>query len=95
MERLYPLPLDELAHVLADYRHVTDVRWVQEEPINQGAYPYMNNHLAAELSAKLPGGLLDRMAVVARPESSAPSVGQQSIHLKEQRILMDQAFTTE
>ena len=95
MERLYPLPLDELAHVLADYRHVTDVRWVQEEPINQGAYPYMNNHLAAELSAKLPGGLLDRMAVVARPESSAPSVGQQSIHLKEQRTLMDQAFTTE
>ena len=55
----------------------------------------MNNHLAAELSAKLPGGLLDRMAVVARPESSAPSVGQQSIHLKEQRTLMDQAFTTE
>lgn len=44
MERLYPLPVDELAEVLAPYTNVTDVRWVQEEPENQGAWYYMLTH---------------------------------------------------
>lgn len=37
-ERLYPFPEDELAAELACFPATADVRWVQEEPANQGAW---------------------------------------------------------
>lgn len=91
MERLYPLPVPELVAALQPLRQVTDVRWVQEEPVNQGAYPYMHNHLPEALANDLPG-FLDHMTVVARPESSAPAVGQHSVHMAEEKDLIDRAF---
>ena len=40
IEQLYPLPDDKLAAVLDRYPGARDVRWVQEEPANQGPWPY-------------------------------------------------------
>ena len=39
MEQLYPLPSRRLPATLDLYPNATDVRWVQEEPANQGAWP--------------------------------------------------------
>ena len=91
MERLYPLPANELAEVLAPYTNVTDVRWVQEEPENQGAWYYMLTHLPGAMSEKLPG-FLDSLTAVTRPPSSAPSVGQHSVHVREEQELLEKAL---
>ena len=91
MERLYPLPANELAEVLAPYTNVTDVRWVQEEPENQGAWYYMLTHLPGAMSEKLPG-FLDSLTAVTRPPSSAPSVGQHSVHVREEQELLEKAM---
>ena len=91
LERLYPLPDKELAEVLEPYSNVTDVRWVQEEPENQGAWYYILTHLAQAMSDKLPG-FFDGLTAVTRPPSSAPSVGQHSVHVREEQELLEKAM---
>ncbi len=91
LERLYPLPARQLVEALEGYGQLTDIRWVQEEPVNQGPWPFMRAHLGQAVSALRPG-LLDAMTVVARPSSAAASVGQHSVHMAEQEALLEAAF---
>ncbi|MFT3877914.1 MAG: multifunctional oxoglutarate decarboxylase/oxoglutarate dehydrogenase thiamine pyrophosphate-binding subunit/dihydrolipoyllysine-residue succinyltransferase subunit [Propioniciclava sp.] len=91
LERLYPLPTEDLAAELARYPHVSDIRYVQDEPLNQGAWPFMALHLPAAIANTMPGYEL-RMTPVARPEASSPSVGTVKAHAAQEAILMDQAF---
>jgi 2-oxoglutarate dehydrogenase E1 component len=60
------------------------VVWVQDEPANQGAWPY----LAAELPQQLGVPLSGR----ARPASASPATGSHHAHDEEQKLLMDQIF---
>ena len=85
------MPTKEVAAELAKYRHVTDVRWVQDEPENQGAYQFMALHLPAALAEALPGYEL-KMTGVTRPEASAPSVGLANVHKAQEADLMERAF---
>ena len=48
VEQLYPMPVRQLAAVLDRYPNAEDVRWVQEEPANQGAWPYYGLELPRE-----------------------------------------------
>ena len=48
VERLYPLPADEIKAELARYPAASEVLWVQEEPANMGAWPYMGLTLPAD-----------------------------------------------
>ena len=41
MEQIYPIPRRKLGHILDGYPEVTDIRWVQEEPANQGAWSFL------------------------------------------------------
>jgi 2-oxoglutarate dehydrogenase E1 component len=91
MERLYPLPVKDLAKQLRRFDRVEEVRWVQDEPANQGAWPFMALNLSQRLAEVEPGRTW-RLTRVSRPESSAPSVGSASVHLQQQRALMEAAF---
>jgi 2-oxoglutarate dehydrogenase E1 component len=91
MERLYPLPAKDLAKQLRRFEHAEAVRWVQDEPANQGAWPFMALNLPQRLAEVEPGRTW-RLIKVTRPESSAPSVGSASVHLQQQRALMEAAF---
>jgi 2-oxoglutarate decarboxylase len=86
MEQLYPRPVKELKAKLADYPNVRELRWVQDEPANMGPWP----HMALNLTPELDGLPFFR---VSRPESCAPSVGQHSVHVDEEKTLMQQAFS--
>jgi 2-oxoglutarate decarboxylase len=86
VEQLYPRPSEEINAELARFPHLQEVRWVQDEPANMGPWPHMALHLSSELD----GTPFYR---VSRPESSSPSVGQQSRHLEEQKGLLQQAFS--
>jgi len=85
VERLYPLPAPEIASALAAYPNAADVVWVQEEPANMGAWPYMAMHL--------PGALGRGLAVIALPESSAPAQGSRRKHAAEHAALVDAALS--
>jgi 2-oxoglutarate decarboxylase len=83
MERLYPLPTNETFHAIARYGHA-ELRWVQEEPANQGAWPFMGLALTQALGQPL--------TPITRPASSAPATGSAHAHEHEQRMLVEAAF---
>ncbi|KAI0042387.1 hypothetical protein FA95DRAFT_1682590 [Auriscalpium vulgare] len=60
IEELAPFPFHALLSVLRSYRGATEVAWVQEEPINQGAYV----HVAPGQGMVRIKGLADRVALV-------------------------------
>lgn len=41
IEQLFPLPVEQLQAIIAEYPNVDDYVWAQEEPRNMGAYGYM------------------------------------------------------
>ncbi|WP_281323153.1 2-oxoglutarate dehydrogenase E1 component [Flavobacterium aestivum] len=41
IEQLFPLPVEQLKAIIAQYPNVDDYVWAQEEPKNMGAYGYM------------------------------------------------------
>ncbi|MBM9462968.1 multifunctional oxoglutarate decarboxylase/oxoglutarate dehydrogenase thiamine pyrophosphate-binding subunit/dihydrolipoyllysine-residue succinyltransferase subunit [Aeromicrobium sp. YIM 150415] len=84
VEQLYPRPEKEILAEIAKYPNAAEVRWVQDEPENQGPWPYYALHLRDLLG--LP------FTVVSRPESSTTAVGSHAVHVTEARDLMDQAF---
>ncbi len=90
VERLYPLPMKDLVKQLRRFERVEEVRWVQDEPANQGAWPFMALNLPPRLAEIEPSRW--RLTKVTRPESSAPSVGSTTVHLQQQRALMEAAF---
>jgi 2-oxoglutarate dehydrogenase E1 component len=86
VEQLFPLRKDEVMKALADVPPGTPVTWVQEEPKNMGAWPYMNRELPKTLGQAFP------WSVVSRPLSSSPATGSATRHKREQAHLMDEAF---
>jgi multifunctional 2-oxoglutarate metabolism enzyme len=86
VERLYPLPAKEIAEELSRFDNVEEVRWVQDEPANQGPWPHVALHFPGNLERDLP------LRLVARPESSTTAVGSHNRHVDEQEALMAQAF---
>ncbi|MFI9270422.1 multifunctional oxoglutarate decarboxylase/oxoglutarate dehydrogenase thiamine pyrophosphate-binding subunit/dihydrolipoyllysine-residue succinyltransferase subunit [Kitasatospora sp. NPDC052896] len=94
VERLYPLPVAELQEELGRYGDDVQFVWAQEEPANQGAWPFiaMNlvDHLDVVIGRKADGSRLRR---VARPSSSAPAVGSAKRHAAEQQQLIEDVFS--
>ena len=77
---------EELAEVLAPYPHVREFVWCQEEPQNQGAW-YCSQHHFREV---MPEGA--RLFYAGRPASASPAVGYISLHLKQQKALVEDAL---
>jgi 2-oxoglutarate decarboxylase len=86
-ERLYPLPAEEIAAELARYPQAETVAWVQEEPANMGAWPYM--------ALRLPGLLRRQIGLVSLPASSAPAAGSAKAHAAEHAGLVKAALRPE
>ena len=48
LEQIYPRPLAELNAEIAKYPNAREVRWVQDEPANQGPWPHVALHFSGE-----------------------------------------------
>ncbi len=83
-ERLYPVPAAEIAAQLALYPNATELIWVQEEPVNMGAWPYLAMHLPPQLGRGF--------SVVGLPESSAPASGSAKTHAKDHAAVVASAL---
>lgn len=85
LEQLYPLEASAIAEALAPFSGA-ELVWVQDEPANQGMWPY----LALNLPTDLTGGVLPTL--VSRPEAAAPAVGTAGLHRAQQEEILRQAF---
>ncbi|GAA4786223.1 multifunctional oxoglutarate decarboxylase/oxoglutarate dehydrogenase thiamine pyrophosphate-binding subunit/dihydrolipoyllysine-residue succinyltransferase subunit [Actinomycetospora chlora] len=87
MEQLYPLATEELTAVLDRYPNADDVRWVQEEPANQGAWPFLGLWLPERMKGRLP-----HLTRVSRRRMAAPAAGVAKVHEVEQKALIAEAL---
>jgi 2-oxoglutarate dehydrogenase E1 component len=82
LEQLYPLPAEQLQKLKRRYKNAEKWIWVQEEPVNMGAWSYMLRVAIDILPLK----------AVTRPESASPATGSFKAHEREQRALIMEAF---
>ena len=87
LEQLYPFPQEECAKIVAQYSHVKDWVWCQEEPQNQGAW-YCSQH---HFWQAIPEGA--KLTYAGREASSSPAVGYVSVHNQQQKALIEDALT--
>ncbi len=94
IERLYPLPGVEIQAALAPFTKAQKFVWAQEEPANQGAWPFIALNLIDHLDLVLGAAPdnADRLRRVSRPSSSSPAVGSSKRHAEEQQHLAAEVF---
>ena len=85
LESIYPFNRKLLREVV-DGHGSKEIRWVQEEPVNQGAYSFVRDRLEAVVKD---GEIL---SVASRPGAASPAVGSKKKYEKEFVELMDSAF---
>ncbi len=68
------------------------MRYVQDEPENQGAWQFMELHLPAAIAEELPGYHL-RMRPFTRATAASPSVGSHDVHERQQHDLLTSALS--
>jgi 2-oxoglutarate dehydrogenase E1 component len=86
LEQLYPFPKESLENTLHQYPNLERLIWVQEEPVNMGAWNYLRPRLRQLTDDQLP------IHYVGRPESSSPAEGSSTAYRANQQALIEQAF---
>jgi 2-oxoglutarate dehydrogenase E1 component len=81
LEELYPFPSERLADVLDRYASADEIIWLQEEPSNMGAWPFVSRMLRER-----------EIRYVGRPESPSPAEGWAEAHAAEQARLISAAL---
>ena len=82
IEQLYPTPVEEMKQAIAQYPQA-ELRWVQDEPANQGPWTYMGLFMSKY-------GI--NFKVVSRPASASPATGSSKRHAAEQADVIARAF---
>ena len=83
VEQLYPGPVEQLKEALAPYGDDVERVWLQDEPANQGAWPFLALNVFPEIGA---------VRRISRPAAASPATGLAVRHTAEHKELMDQAF---
>eukprot|EP00658_Telonema_sp_P-2_P082700 TRINITY_DN8790_c0_g1_i5.p1 TRINITY_DN8790_c0_g1~~TRINITY_DN8790_c0_g1_i5.p1 ORF type:complete len:999 (+),score=274.18 TRINITY_DN8790_c0_g1_i5:220-3216(+) len=89
LEQISPFPF---SHVMADLSKYpnAEVVWCQEEPLNMGAWSYVEPRLSTALNKGL--GDSRRPEYAGRPPSAAPGTGHASMHQQEVLDFLKEAF---
>ena len=85
VEQIYPWPEARLDQVLARYPQLDEIVWLQEEPENMGAWPFVHHQLHSQFRGQT-------MRHVARAESASPATGSGLVHTAEQADLLARAI---
>ncbi|OFR67027.1 multifunctional oxoglutarate decarboxylase/oxoglutarate dehydrogenase thiamine pyrophosphate-binding subunit/dihydrolipoyllysine-residue succinyltransferase subunit [Corynebacterium sp. HMSC078H07] len=86
VEMLHPIPFNRLREAFESYPNAEQVRFVQDEPANQGPWPFYNEHLR-ELIPDMP-----ELVRVSRRSQSSTATGNAKVHQIEQKNLLEEAF---
>ena len=84
IEQLYPTPLVQILKIKAKYNKATEFFWVQEEPENMGAWPY--------ICRKFHNDKLINLNVISRHEGSSTATGFAKQHAAQQLHIVSKAF---
>ncbi len=83
VEQLYPTPYDQLDAIRTRYQKAKEYIWVQEEPENMGAWPY--------IARKFRNSAFN-FQVISRKESSSTATGYAKQHIAQQLDIIGSAF---
>jgi 2-oxoglutarate dehydrogenase E1 component len=72
---------------LKPFTGATEIVWVQEEPRNMGAWPFLRERLEGLLSPS------QRLHYAGRPLAAAPATGSHHRHEEQQQALLRMALT--
>jgi len=86
VEQLYPTPLAQMEAVYKKYKNAEEAVWVQEEPENMGAWPYLLRRLRRTIFSDI--------EVISRKESSSTATGFAKQHADQQAYILAKAFET-
>ncbi|MDC0325635.1 hypothetical protein OAM01_02645 [bacterium] len=86
LEQWYPFPQNELKEAINRSSPTVPLTWIQEEPENMGAWRWLQPQLEV---------LKGRHSIraITRPAKSSPASGSLAQHNKEQRELIEKAFS--
>ena len=84
IEQLYPRPTEEIHEYVESFPNLKAIRWVQDEPRNNGPWPHYQLNVWPALGRTV--------EPVTRGASASPSVGTMKRHIEEQKALLDRAF---
>ena len=84
VEQLYPLPINDIVAEINKHPSA-ELIWVQDEPANQGPWPFVSANLVEHLG----GRTLRR---VSRRAAASPATGSIYVHEEEQKALIAEAF---
>jgi len=81
IDQLFPLPKKQVVEIIKKYNKAATWLWVQEEPYNMGAWPFMQMEFD-----DVP------LKVIARPASGSPATGSSKFHYVRQRKIIEKTF---
>ncbi|OYT16732.1 MAG: 2-oxoglutarate dehydrogenase E1 component [Bacteroidetes bacterium 4572_77] len=81
IEQLYPMPKVQIEELLKKYNKAQELFWVQEEPYNMGAWPFVKSELDYLF-----------LKVIARPATGSPATGSSKFHKAQQDKIIDKLF---
>jgi 2-oxoglutarate dehydrogenase E1 component len=85
LEQLYPFPVESLQRIGKSRNSLEQIVWAQEEPMNRGAWSYMEPRLR-RLFGKTP------LSYAGRPAAASPAVGSMNTHRQEKAALVGEAL---
>ncbi|MDO5098903.1 MAG: multifunctional oxoglutarate decarboxylase/oxoglutarate dehydrogenase thiamine pyrophosphate-binding subunit/dihydrolipoyllysine-residue succinyltransferase subunit [Corynebacterium sp.] len=86
IEMLHPIPFNRLKDAFDCYPNAEEIRFCQDEPANQGPWPFFNEHLRDLIPGMLP------MKRVSRRAQASTATGLSKVHAVEQEALLNEAF---
>jgi 2-oxoglutarate dehydrogenase E1 component len=86
IEQLYPTPVLQILKIKAKYSKANEFLWVQEEPENMGAWPY--------ICRKFHNDKVINVNVISRHEGSSTATGFAKQHAAQQLYIISKAFET-
>ncbi|KAL1996556.1 hypothetical protein VTN49DRAFT_7421 [Thermomyces lanuginosus] len=93
IEQLHPFPWAQLRDNLDNmYPNAQTIVWAQEEPLNAGAWSFVQPRIETLLNATKHHNRRHVM-YAGRPPSAAVATGIKSMHVKEEQELLEEAFT--
>jgi 2-oxoglutarate dehydrogenase E1 component len=88
VEQTYPFPEQQINDALLRYPLTAEIAWVQEEPLNMGAWRFVSDWFAPLLAPTR-----RKIQYIGRAESASPATGSKKRHDQEQLDLVSTALT--
>lgn len=94
VEQLSPFPYDLVLPLLQQYPADAEIVWCQEEPMNAGAWQYVEPRFVTALAATASDATMAprRPSYAGRPPSASVATGNKKQHLQEERTFLSKAL---